>query len=112
MVKTVCITFLILLVANGCSIFSKRKPIIVQQQKLSTVQIPEELLKPCKSFNLPNNEEWKNLSPTLRGMVLSLTVVELLNRVAECNSRISGIREWNEEIIKVLGDENTSAVAQ
>ncbi len=92
MLKQLFLTILFSFILVGCGSTPKYNKLDIQETKIVTQRVPEELTEPCLPKKPPVKEEYLKLKPHERESAMTDYSTSLLGTIKECNGRMQKIR--------------------
>ena len=99
------LSIFILVVITGCAVKPQR--IVVTEEKLVYVPIPEKYLTPCKTTKPINRQEYNSIDDTSeKETLLTSNIISLHKDIFTCNKQIESIKEFNGKQIQLVEEHN------
>lgn len=99
------IALVMLLSIPGCTLFSKKEPVIVKEYVNIGYNIPEFLLKQCSVTNPPKEEDYLKLTLSQRETNLTEYILYLYRDMKNCNNQLDRLSEYVKKREERIGEE-------
>lgn len=103
--KKLLLSIFVIVLLTGCAVKPQR--IVVTQEKLVYVPLPEEYLTPCKTTKPINKQEYDSINDSSeKETLLANNIISLHKDIYTCNKQIDSIKEFNDEQIQLVEKHN------